>query len=94
VSAELEGGRVKVSVLDRGPGIDPTEVGRVFDRHYRVNQQGSTEFDGLGLGLAIASWVAELHGGSIVAENAGTGGCVMTLRLPAGRDRPPQPETA
>jgi two-component system, OmpR family, sensor histidine kinase MprB len=69
-----------VEVLDRGPGLDPDELPRIFDRFYRG--AGARERHGSGLGLAIVTQVADLHGGSITADNRPGGGASFTLRLP------------
>jgi signal transduction histidine kinase len=67
-------------VADRGPGVPPEELDRVFDRYFRSDQRRTS--DGLGLGLAIARRVAELHGGSLSAVNAEPSGLVVTLSIP------------
>jgi two-component system sensor histidine kinase MprB len=71
-----------VVVRDHGPGIDAAELPRVFDRFQRG--AGVRDVPGSGLGLAIVKQVAEAHGGSVEAANAGGGGAVFALRLPAG----------
>ncbi len=67
-------------VADRGPGVPPEELDRIFDRYFRSDQRRTS--DGLGLGLAIARRVAELHGGSLSAMNAEPSGLVVTLSIP------------
>ena len=63
-----------VTVADRGEGIDPAEVGRVFDRfHSRAGSRGH------GLGLALARWIAQAHDGDITATS--DGGAVFRLDL-------------
>jgi len=64
-----------LSVADRGPGLP--EVGeRIFEPFV------STKESGLGLGLSICRRIAEMHGGTLTAENRPGGGAVFTLRLP------------
>jgi signal transduction histidine kinase len=58
-------GKVKVFVRDDGPGIDPEEQHRIFEKYY----QGSLPNVGTGLGLAIARSIVELHGGDIGVES-------------------------
>ncbi len=71
---------IRLEIHDDGPGIDPGERDRVFDRFHRG--RSSTQDGGTGLGLAIARWVVDLHGGTIrVAESAK--GCVIEVELPA-----------
>lgn len=72
---------VRLSVRDRGPGIPPDQLDRVFERFYRVPrvEDGTT---GTGLGLAIAKGVARLHKGAIRALNREGGGCEFVVELP------------
>jgi two-component system OmpR family sensor kinase len=65
-----------VTVRDHGPGIAATERERIFEN--RV----TGERDGVGVGLAIVRWVAELHGGKAGAAEAPGGGALVTLTLP------------
>lgn len=74
-------GRTRIEVIDDGPGIDPAERARVFERFYRSDPARSG--GGSGLGLAIARWIVELHGGAIRAEAAEPQGCRMVVELPA-----------
>jgi signal transduction histidine kinase len=71
---------VELEVVDEGPGIAPGDRGRVFERFYRADAARSG--GGAGLGLAIARWIVELHGGAIRAENAAPRGCRMVVELP------------
>ena len=74
------GERVRIDVVDEGPGIPEEESARVFERFYRADRARSG--GGAGLGLAIARWIVDLHGGSIRAERAGARGCRMVVELP------------
>jgi signal transduction histidine kinase len=71
---------VELTVEDAGPGIAPDELERVFDRYYRARTAAA---GGVGLGLAIARWIAEGHGGSITAMNRPAGGARFAVKLPA-----------
>ena len=73
---------VRIEVSDQGPGIAPDEIERVFERFYRSDRARSTDRGGAGLGLAIARWIVELHGGTIHAEQAEPTGCRMIVELP------------
>lgn len=74
-------GRVaRLSVTDEGPGIPPVEHERVFERFYRADP--SRAEGGAGLGLAIARWIVDLHGGSIRVEDAEPHGARMVVELP------------
>lgn len=79
-----------LSVTDTGPGIGPEHLPHVFDRFYRVDKARSRELGGSGLGLSIAKWIAEAHGGTIqVKSTLGQGSCFI-MRLPALEDEWPQ----
>ena len=73
---------VVLEVLDEGPGIAPGDAERVFERFYRSDAARSSEMGGAGLGLAIARWVVDLHGGSIRAEARDPQGCRIVVELP------------
>ncbi|HVE63630.1 MAG TPA: ATP-binding protein [Mycobacteriales bacterium] len=70
-----------LSVVDEGPGIDPADAGRIFERFYRCDPSRS-ESGGAGLGLAIARWVIDLHGGDIGVDLSHFPGCRMVVTLP------------
>jgi two-component system, OmpR family, sensor histidine kinase MprB len=70
-----------IEVRDHGPGIDPEDLPRVFDRFYRA--AAARGRPGSGLGLAIVRQFAETHGGAVYAANAPDGGACLTLELPA-----------
>jgi two-component system sensor histidine kinase KdpD len=86
VSAHREGEQVKISVADRGPGIPPADLERVFDKFYRVEHgQLSARYPmGTGLGLAVCKGLVEAHGGRIWAELREGGGLIVCVVLPAG----------
>jgi two-component system phosphate regulon sensor histidine kinase PhoR len=65
--AEPDGGDVRLTIEDEGPGLAPQDVHRIFERFYRSDQARGTP--GTGLGLAIARHIMEAHGGRIWAEN-------------------------
>jgi len=75
-------GRVTIEVLDEGPGIPEGDAERVFTRFYRADAARRDDGGG-GLGLAIARWVVDLHGGDIRAEARTPRGCRMIVDLPA-----------
>jgi len=81
--AHRRNGHVCCEVIDAGPGIQPEEAERVFERFYRSDRARSQDDGGSGLGLAISRWIVELHGGSIRAEQASPHGCKMVVELPA-----------
>ncbi len=80
VAARDIGGALEISVLDRGCGVPPDELTRIFDKFYRVHP--STGAGGTGLGLAICKGIVEAHHGRIWAENRPGGGTIVTVALP------------
>ena len=75
-AAGAAGDAVEVSVLDRGPGIPPGDLERVFLPLFSRRSGAG------GLGLAIAERIVQAHGGRIWARNRSAGGACVTLRLP------------
>src|ERR1051326_5628927 len=75
----MAGARAAFVVSDRGPGIPPAELERVFEPFYRIS--GDT-VKGFGLGLAIARRAVLAHGGHISAHNREGGGLVVKIELP------------
>jgi len=73
-------GQVAIQVADQGIGIPPEDLGRVFDKFYRVQRPDNVT--GTGLGLSISKGLVEAHGGRIWAENRSGGGTLFTLTLP------------
>ena len=83
VSLEPTDSRAEVRVADTGEGIKPEFLPRLFDRFTQADGSTTRRHGGLGLGLAIARQLVELHGGTIKAESAGEGkGSTFTVRLP------------
>ncbi len=73
---------VTIEVIDEGPGIPEAERARVFERFYRADSARAARDGGAGLGLAIAQWIVELHGGEIHPETREPHGCRMVVTLP------------
>jgi two-component system phosphate regulon sensor histidine kinase PhoR len=82
VEVGTENGDATVRVSDRGEGIPPNEIDRIFNRFYRVDKSRSQAVPGTGLGLAITKHLVLLHGGSIRAYNRAGGGATFEVRLP------------
>lgn len=94
LAARVEGGDLVISVSDRGKGIPPDQIEKVFERMYRVEREAQHDHvSGIGLGLAICRGLVEAHGGHIWIESEiGKGTtCFFTLplamRTRAGRPR-------
>ncbi|MCI0431654.1 MAG: ATP-binding protein [Rhodospirillales bacterium] len=79
---------VELSVRDEGAGIAEAELGRIFEKFYRVGAK-DRKVAGTGLGLAICKGIVEAHGGTISAASEGLGcGSVFTIRLPIASEAP------
>ncbi|MGB4863897.1 MAG: HAMP domain-containing sensor histidine kinase [Tepidiformaceae bacterium] len=74
---------VEFSVTDTGPGIPGHLQSKIFDRFVRADAARTRATGGAGLGLAIAKWIAEAHGGRIAVESEPGAGTKFTVRLPA-----------
>jgi len=84
ISAEQHAGEVQVHVADTGVGIPAREIERVFDRFYQVEPHLTRQHGGLGLGLAIAKGMVELHGGKIWVESVEGLGSRFSFSVPLG----------
>ncbi|MBX6340941.1 MAG: HAMP domain-containing protein [Thermomicrobiaceae bacterium] len=76
-------GGAELVVQDSGPGIPAEQLERIFDRFYRGESARVRRADGAGLGLAIARWIVECHGGSIHAESQPGAGTRIVVRVPS-----------
>ncbi|MFL5847000.1 MAG: ATP-binding protein [Solirubrobacteraceae bacterium] len=81
VSAARREGRVFISVRDNGIGIDPGHAAQIFKMFQRLHS--AEEYEGTGIGLAIAKKIVDRHGGRIDIEPAPGGGTVFTFDIPA-----------
>jgi signal transduction histidine kinase len=77
------GGRVRVTIADRGPGLPANRLDSVFKPFNRGDPSRNRTTGGVGLGLAIARSIATAHGGTVAAANRDGGGLVVTVDLPA-----------
>jgi len=77
-----QNGEGRIVVTDNGIGIPAEDQPRIFDRFYRVDKTRSRALGGAGLGLSIARWIAEGHGGSLSVESAPGKGSAFTVELP------------
>jgi len=81
------GHEYRIGVVDEGPGIPAEAQAQIFERFFRVDRArsraGATETSGAGLGLAIARWIAEAHGGRLELVRSTAAGTHFQLVLPA-----------
>ncbi|MEZ4866781.1 MAG: sensor histidine kinase KdpD [Caldilineaceae bacterium] len=89
IRARLAGGWLWLIVADRGPGIPPAQLERIFDKFYRLPGMAT---GGTGLGLSICRGLVQAHGGELAAENRDGGGASFVIKLPAVTAPPPVKE--
>jgi len=82
VVAERVGSELRISVADQGIGIPAEELGKVFDRMYRIEQRLTPQLGGVGLGLAICRGLVEAHSGRIWVESEVGKGSTFYFTLP------------
>ncbi len=90
VTVELQGeqAEVVIRIADRGPGVPPDALGRIFEPFYRVADARDRQSGGTGIGLAIAERAVRLHSGKIRASNRAEGGLLVEVVLPRRPDFP------
>jgi two-component system sensor histidine kinase KdpD len=79
LSVEKAGDGITITVADRGPGVDPEELPRLFETFFRGRKAAT---GGVGLGLPICKGIVEAHGGIIAAFNNRKGGLSVNIMLP------------
>lgn len=77
-----EGGEAVIEVSDRGVGIEPAELSRIFERFYRVPSPENERISGTGLGLTLVQHIAEAHGGRVKVHSEPGKGSTFSLFLP------------
>ena len=82
VALRSQNGDARIVVTDTGIGIAESDQRRIFDRFYRVDKARSRALGGAGLGLSIARWIVEGHGGSLSVESVPGRGSAFTADLP------------
>jgi two-component system phosphate regulon sensor histidine kinase PhoR len=82
IEARADGDRLEIAVRDSGPGIPQEDLGRIFERFYRVERSRDRREGGTGLGLAIAKHLVQAMDGSIEATSAPGAGSTFRVTLP------------
>jgi heavy metal sensor kinase len=82
VELDAQNGFAVVSVADTGIGISEDDMPHIFDRFWRADKARSREHGGAGLGLSIAKWIVEEHGGSIEVQSKPGKGSLFRVRIP------------
>jgi signal transduction histidine kinase len=80
LNAGIADNAVRLTVSDNGPGIDPADLPHVFEMFYRGSS--SRREQGMGLGLAVAKWIADCHGWTIAASSVKGQGSCFTVTIP------------
>jgi two-component system sensor histidine kinase SenX3 len=83
VQARSDDDYVEITVSDNGIGIPTAELGRIFERFYRVDYARSRSNGGTGLGLAIVKHIAAIHGGDVSVWSQVGQGSTFTIKIPA-----------
>ncbi len=82
VSTYGENGNIGITVEDRGIGIAPRDIGKIFEPFYRSREVVDAQIHGNGLGLSLVKEIAEAHGGKVAAESEVGKGSKFTIELP------------
>ena len=82
LQVDSSGDHAQVRVSDKGQGLTPREVSRVFDRFYQVDQRVARTQGGCGLGLSIVRSIVEAHGGSVAVDSKLDVGSTFVIQLP------------
>jgi len=86
LAARQARGHAQLTVRDTGPGIAAEHLPHLFEPFYRVDAARSGGSGHAGLGLALAAWIAQAHGGHLSVESRAGVGSTFTLMLPLARD--------
>ena len=78
-----EPGYVSYMIEDEGTGMNPGDLAHIFDRFYRSDEARNSETGGSGLGLSIAKWIVDAHGGTIQVISREDIGSRFVVRFPA-----------
>lgn len=85
IDCEPDDVRIRTTVTDNGPGVDPESLALIFEPFYRADTARDTSSGHHGIGLALAKTIAELHDGAVTARNLEKNGFQVSVVLPAYR---------
>jgi signal transduction histidine kinase len=91
LAASTGNGRVRIEVVDRGPGIDPDDRARIFEKFTRGRNRGGEQVDGAGLGLYLSRGITRAHGSDLTVRSIPSAGSAFAFELeraPAVLKRP------
>jgi heavy metal sensor kinase len=88
IQVARRGDQAMLAIADEGPGILSEHRERIFHRFFRVDQARSRDGGGAGLGLAIAKWAVDMHGGQITVDQRPGGGSEFRILLPLAHTAP------
>jgi two-component system, OmpR family, phosphate regulon sensor histidine kinase PhoR len=91
VRVQRDGANLALSVQDNGPGIEPEEQRKVFERFYRAKQARGRPIRGSGIGLSLVRHIAAAHGGKVTLVSEENRGCTFTVTVPV--TAPPEAAT-
>jgi signal transduction histidine kinase len=82
INVDVDGGYLRVDVIDNGMGIPESDIERIFQKFYRAKDSRLAEITGSGLGLALAQEVVRLHGGEIEVQSQLDKGSTFSMTVP------------
>ena len=82
ISADISDDTVSISVSDEGPGVEGSQLEKIFELGYRTDSARQNPAGGSGIGLAVVKRAAEQMHGSVKAENLDGGGLCVTITMP------------
>jgi len=86
VSTALKDNKAVITVSDTGIGISDENMNKIFNRFFREDKVRYREREGSGLGLSIAYWIVDKHGGTITVRHNTPKGTIFTIKLPKGHE--------
>lgn len=84
VDTNIKDNKAVITVSDTGMGISDENIDKIFDRFFREDKARSRERGGMGLGLSIADWIVDRHGGTIKVTHNEPKGSIFTIKLSKG----------